>query len=184
MSQKLAVSSSHQHSASLVMSWNTSMLHSRPEAQQGRTHQHGVVYKCVKSRLEASICISWKGAVSVSMVPFLFVCLSYRHMLKNTPAREHHTAMFTTTPSLPRHVRDPFRCQTNIFSCPVTIPRQMMDAQTKAGFTSLLPSNHMWMSEKKHSVFCGATPPGEQEEGKGKESSKEWEKVKGGGGGG
>lgn len=157
MSQKLAVSNSHQHSASLVMSWNTSMLHSRPEAQQGRTHQHGVVYKCVKSRLEASICISWKGTVSVSMVPFLFVCLSDRHMLKNTPAREHHTAMFTTTPSLPRHVRDPFRCQTNIFSCPVTIPRQMMDAQTKAGFTSLLPSNHMWMSEKKHSVFCGAT---------------------------
>lgn len=35
MSQKLAVSNSHQHS--LVMSWNTSMLHSRPEAQQGRT---------------------------------------------------------------------------------------------------------------------------------------------------
>lgn len=37
MSQSLAVGNSHQHSVSLVLSWNTSLLPPRPEAEQGRT---------------------------------------------------------------------------------------------------------------------------------------------------
>lgn len=52
MSQNLAVGNSHQHSVSLVLSWNTSLLPPRPEAEQGRTPwlQDKAARRCMLAR--------------------------------------------------------------------------------------------------------------------------------------
>lgn len=91
--------------------------------------------------------------------------------------------MLTTTPSLPQKV-------ANKHSCPIAILRQMMDAQPKPDSpvssqpnTQECPSETTWCISAPTSVFSGAAskkPPGEQEEGKGKESGKESEWVEGG----
>lgn len=92
------------------------------------------------------------------------------------------TAMLTSTSSLLQNVQDPFRWQTNIFSCPTAIPRQMMDGQPWLDSPdSSQPITHKCLSKITWciSVFSGATskePPGEQGEG----TAVKKEKVEGG----
>lgn len=164
-------------------------MHPRPEDKQGRDtvaagHTSTELYTHLSRPGWKPVRAFSKSTVSANQG--FFFCPS----VPRTDTRSHvtltHTVMLTTTPSLPQNEWDPFSWQTNIFSRPTAIPRQMMDGQLRPDSPlSSQPITHKclrestWCISAPASVFSGATskePSGEQG---GRERGKEREKVEG-----
>lgn len=139
MSQNLAVGNSHQHSVSLVLSWNTSLLPPRPEAEQGRTPwlQDKATRRCMLAR---------RGTVGSEHLHFV----KAQSESGQVPVRP---SVFQSTPAVtwPRVILLNDRsitattCARPLFLRPVTNPQWVMDVRTKARFTSLQLHVRVWV---------------------------------------